>query len=255
MIQISPISAFNDNYIWLIESDNKAIVVDPGDASPVINTIEERGLQLVAILLTHHHADHVGGINQLKQTYSNVKVFGPVKEATDYSDIQLDDGDAFPLPGISTLCRVYAVPGHTLGHIAYHIGDHLFCGDTLFSGGCGRLFEGTAEQMHHSLQTLANLPADTKVYPAHEYTLANLRFAQTVEPDNQALATHFKSCESLRENGQPTLPSTIETENAINPFLRVDQITVVQSVSRYLEKSVSAPTEVFAGLRGWKDNF
>ncbi|TAA48668.1 hydroxyacylglutathione hydrolase [Corallincola spongiicola] len=255
MLQVSPIKAFNDNYIWLLHTLNGGIVVDPGDAAPVIAFLTSQQIKLKAVLLTHHHSDHVGGVAKLRQTYPDIKVYGPKAEAVEHSDIQLSHGEIIDVADTGLKLKVLAVPGHTLGHIAYYGENSLFCGDTLFSGGCGRLFEGTADQMHQSLQRLASLPDATEVYCAHEYTQANLAFAMAVEPDNLALQSYQTAVSALRQQDKPSIPSTIEQEKQINPFLRVDQITVISAVSGYLEKSVKAPSAVFAGLRSWKDNF
>lgn len=260
MLLIEPIRAFQDNYIWLLHDhhSHQACVVDPGDAAPVLEALSSRGLSLATILITHHHPDHVGGVPQLVERY-DATVYGPDSPRFRDVDVVLRDGDR-----ISILGREFAVltvPGHTLDHIAYY---HripgqppvLFAGDTLFAGGCGRLFEGTAEQMHHSLTRLAELPDDTQMFCAHEYTLANLRFALTVEPGNKALQQRLREAERLRENDVPTLPSTIALEKATNPFLRSAEPEVIAAAGQYLGKDCShaSPVDTFAAIRLWKDN-
>lgn len=247
--------AFTDNYIWLLHDGANAVVVDPGDSRPVRQALQARGLELQAILLTHHHADHVGGVMDLVQQYRPT-VYGPAHERLPVPVVSLAEGDAVELLGLR-LC-VLDVPGHTAGHIAY-LQDTahsplLFCGDTLFSAGCGRLFEGTPAQMHASLQRLAALPPDTQVCCAHEYTLANLRFAASVEPMNDEVTQHRAWCEARRAAGLPTLPSTIALERRINPFLRVHEPTVVDA-ARASGATADTGVEVFAALRRWKDRF
>lgn len=268
-ISISPIKAFNDNYIWAVTATHsrKLVLVDPGDAKPCIEYIKEHNLELAAILITHHHADHTGGINALKQ-YSvlhkhEVVVYGPANENIAELDAKLIESDRVEinLSGHSDYddelftLNVLDVPGHTAGHIAYFNNNLVFCGDTLFSGGCGRLFEGTAQQMYHSLEKLKALPSNTKVYCTHEYTLANLHFALTVEPLNLELVNYFNTVKTKRDNDQITLPSTIANELSINPFLRSDSAEVISSVQDYKNKSISKPVDVFEALRSWKDNF
>lgn len=253
---IQPIHAFTDNYIWLLHDQSHAVVVDPGDAAPVIDALQANNLSLVAILITHHHQDHIGGVEALKSYAPESTVYGPTKEAQHTVEVPMQSGSllTLPLQG-NPQAHVFDVPGHTKGHIAYLVGDALFCGDTLFCGGCGRLFEGTAAQMHASLNRFAQLPADTKVYCAHEYTLANLDFALTVDPDNPTLNALANRARRLRQAGESTLPSTIATELAINPFLRTQDSQVVQAASRYAGRTLSHTEEVFSALRRWKDEF
>ncbi|MFT5603542.1 MAG: hydroxyacylglutathione hydrolase [Paracoccaceae bacterium] len=256
MIHIEPISAFSDNYIWCLYNDaGDAVLVDPGDAVPVEAFLASRALVLSGILITHHHFDHVGGLEQLLQKRS-IPVFGPPESAPQINQA-LADGDHAQLLGIDF--EVLSVPGHTLDHIAYLAKAEspplLFCGDTLFAGGCGRLFEGTPEQMHHSLSKLQSLPAATQMYCAHEYTLANLRFAQAVEPDNIALAERLAADTARRDKNIPTVPSTIALERATNPFLRSHVDEVRNSASDYASMKFDDDVATFAAVRHWKDQF
>ncbi|AQA18926.1 hydroxyacylglutathione hydrolase [Halioglobus japonicus] len=256
MLTVRPITAFDDNYIWLISADSTgdAFVVDPGDPAPVLARLEEEGLNLTGILITHHHFDHVGGIGALREAFAPT-VYGPDNPAIDELDVVVRAGDRVDVLG--TYFDVLEVPGHTLDHIAYHSADNaqLFCGDTLFAGGCGRVFEGTPGMMHASLQQLATLPADTQVFCAHEYTLANLDFASAVEPDNQALAERITTAKSTRAAGLPTVPSTLALETATNPFMRCEAPELVDAMRRHGKLSGTTGAEVFAAVRGWKDNF
>jgi len=248
--------AFDDNYIWMLHDGHDAVVVDPGDETPVLDALRAHSLRLAAILVTHHHADHVGGVAALRQA-TQAAVYGPAGEAIPEPFVPLAGGDQLAVLG--QRFDVVDVPGHTAGHIAYV--EHgaaaeplLFCGDTLFSAGCGRLFEGTPAQMHASLQKLAALPPDSRVCCTHEYTLSNLRFAAAVEPDNAAIARHTAHCRALRAAGRPTLPSHIALELEINPFLRCTEPAVVQAAQAHGAAGRAAP-EVFAALRRWKDGF
>jgi hydroxyacylglutathione hydrolase len=248
--------AFADNLIWMLHDDVDAIVVDPGAASPVKNALRQRGLRLAAILVTHHHPDHVGGLAELQPLLQG-PIYGPAHETLPVPAHQMSHGMAFDLLGLHV--DVLDVPGHTAGHIAYVAGQAghapwLFCGDTLFSAGCGRLFEGTPAQMQQSLSRLAALPGDTRVCCAHEYTLSNLRFARTVEPNNPVLAEYEARCKALRAEGAWTLPSTIATERAVNPFLRVREPDVVASAQAHGATSTD-PVDVLAALREWKNTF
>jgi hydroxyacylglutathione hydrolase len=251
---IVPIRAFQDNYIWCLRRRATAVVVDPGDADPVLEYLSHEGLQLAAILTTHHHGDHVGGNTALLAKY-NVPVFGPAREDIPGITRKLREGDVIEVPGIGLILQVFDVPGHTAGHIAYFGEGVLFCGDTLFSCGCGRLFEGTAMQMHSSLSKLAALPGSTLVYCAHEYTLSNLRFARAADPDNPEIERREGSARTALADGRPSLPSTIESELAANPFLRSSNAEVATSASRFAGRSLTNPLEVFATLRKWKDGF
>jgi hydroxyacylglutathione hydrolase len=248
--------AFADNLIWMLHDGANALVVDPGAAAPVRNALHERGLRLAAILVTHHHPDHVGGLKELEALCQG-PVFGPAHEAMPVAVEKMSQGMAFELLGARV--EVLDVPGHTAGHVAYVVTEPghapwLFCGDTLFSGGCGRLFEGTPAQMQHSLDQLAALPGDMRVCCAHEYTLSNLRFARTVEPRNTALADYETRCKALRAEGAWTLPSTIATERAVNPFLRVREPDVVASAIAHGAAS-DGPVDILAALREWKNTF
>ena len=259
MIQIEALPAFTDNYLWLLQDPQRqqCAIVDPGDAQPVLQWLATNpDWQLTDILVTHHHADHVGGVASLKAA-TGARVWGPALENIPQRDVALEDNQHIRILGLDW--QVMHVPGHTLGHIAYYHADAqqplLLCGDTLFAAGCGRLFEGTAEQMHHSLSRLAALPDQTLVYCTHEYTLSNLRFACAVEPQNQAISQRFAEVSQLREKNLISLPTTIAREKATNPFLRSDN-PAVQAVAaqRSGEKNLSA-VAVFAAIRGWKDQF
>ena len=255
-MELIALPAFTDNYIWMLHDGTDAVVVDPGEAAPVLSALDERHLALAGILVTHHHGDHVGGVDELRSRLKGA-VHGPKRERIPEPFVAVADGDVVDVLGLRF--EVIEVPGHTAGHVAYfHAGRDgapiLFCGDTLFSGGCGRLFEGTAAQMHASLGRLAALPGETRVCCAHEYTLANLKFARAVEPGNAALARYSADCEATRTAGRPTLPSTIAVERAINPFLRCVQAEVTASARAQGARSPEG-TEVFATLRRWKNEF
>jgi hydroxyacylglutathione hydrolase len=253
MLAIHPVPAFKDNYIWVLEEGGNAVAVDPGDAAPVEDFLARRGLRLTAVLATHHHADHVGGLVPLARRWK-CPTFGPAREQVAGLDRRLAEGDRITIPGVGIALGTLDIPGHTAGHIALFGEGHVFCGDTLFACGCGRLFEGTPQQMADSLGKLARLPGDTRVYCGHEYTLANIRFAEAVEPGNRALAERKVREQAKRERGEPTLPSTIAEELATNPFLRCDQPEVIASAERHAGRKLQNPVEVFAELRAWKNN-
>jgi hydroxyacylglutathione hydrolase len=257
MLQVSPVRAFSDNYIWLIRAPadpGAAVVVDPGDDAPVEHALRESGLRLGAILVTHHHADHVGGVAALASRH-RAPVYGPAREKMPCAVQALDDGGTADLGQFGLSFSVMAVPGHTLGHIAYVGHGALFCGDTLFSAGCGRLFEGTAAQMLDSLDRIADLPDSTRVYCAHEYTLSNLRFASAVEPDNADVRDALAETRRRRERDEVTLPSTLGRERRINPFLRSREGSVRTAAERHAGRRLTTDTEVFAAVRSWKDGF
>lgn len=254
---IHAIPAFRDNYIWWLQGNDQQVVVDPGDAAPVIDALESQNAQLDAILITHHHPDHTGGIKALQARYPDVTVWGPDNPSIPGITHALKDGDLINLAGMTF--AVLAVPGHTLDHIAFYAQPDdaepiLFCGDTLFSSGCGRLFEGTPEQMFQSLQRLAALPDTTRVYCTHEYTLANLAFAQAVEPDNSDVQARLDEVQRYRASEQPSLPSTLSLEKRVNPFLRCNLAAVQAGVSSQSQVT-STPQQVFTALRAWKDSF
>jgi len=255
-MKLIPLPAFTDNYIWMLHNGQAAWVVDPGDAAPVLQALSAHSLKLHGILVTHHHLDHTGGVAKLRDA-TGACVFGPYRENMPEPLRRVAQGDTVDV--LNRSFRVIEVPGHTAGHIAYYCeawesAPVLFCGDTLFSAGCGRLFEGTPAQMLASLETLAALPGDTLVCCTHEYTLSNLKFAREVEPDNARLAAYQLACQALRAANQPTLPSTIAQERAINPFLRSDQATIQASAQRF-DPAQTAAQGVFATLRTWKNQF
>jgi hydroxyacylglutathione hydrolase len=257
MLQVSPVRAFSDNYIWLIRASDgsaAAAVVDPGDARPVEAMLERHGLALRAILVTHHHGDHVDGVQALAARHA-VPAWGPARESLPCTVQPLDDGDVVHIETLGLEFSVIAVPGHTLGHIAYTGHGAVFCGDTLFSAGCGRLFEGTPAQMLSSLDQLAALPDDTLVYCAHEYTLGNLRFAHAADPDNDDVRTALAQVTGMRDRDEITVPSTLGRERRINPFLRCREPGVRAAAERHAGRPLATPLEVFATVRGWKDGF
>lgn len=256
MLTLIPIPAFADNYLWLLHDGQQALVVDPGDAAPVQRVLQDNGLALSAILVTHHHADHTGGVNALRDA-SGAKVYGPANERIPQPFAPLVEGDSISALGLDF--QVFDVPGHTSGHIAYYTPNMngqplLFCGDTLFSGGCGRLFEGTPAQMLASLAKLAALPGHTAVCCTHEYTLSNLRFAVAADPANQELRNYQMHCENLRQQHQPTLPTSIAQELLINPFLRTRQPALISS-ARHVDAAAHDEVSVFAAIRQWKNTF
>ena len=255
-MQLIPLPAFSDNYIWMLHNGHQALVVDPGDARPVLDALERFGVTLEVILVTHHHADHTGGVNELREK-TGCTVFGPTQESMPEPLTRLSGGEQAQALG---LCfQVMDVPGHTAGHIAYYCqqvneAPLLFCGDTLFSGGCGRLFEGTPAQMLRSLKTLAALPDATLICCAHEYTLSNLKFAAVVDPGNENLADYTALCQAQRAELRPTLPSTIRKERLINPFLRTREPALIAAAQTF-DATANDDIAVFAALRQWKNSF
>ncbi len=271
MIQVYPVPAFQDNYLWLFHRRgySEAYIVDPGDAGPVLHALEQRQLKLAGILITHHHMDHIGGVKQLLQHF-DVPVYGPDCKNIPQVSHPLREGDSIKLSA-EIAFRVIEVPGHTLEHIAYFSPANatstpgegaaeeenpplLFCGDTLFAGGCGRLFEGTAAQMYASLSKLAQLPDNTQVYCAHEYTLANLNFAIAVEPDNASLQLRLDEEKQKRQEGIPTVPSSMAREKATNPFLRCLFPSIKAAAERKTGADLDTPAAVLGAVRAWKDS-
>jgi len=255
-MNLIPLPAFTDNYIWLLHDGHDALVVDPGDARPVVDALQREGLRLQAILVTHHHPDHTAGVDALRDA-TGATVWGPARERIPEPLIRVQGGDRVSALGLEF--EVIDVPGHTAGHIAYYCAASqgaplLFCGDTLFSGGCGRLFEGTPAQMLASLDALAALPGDSRVCCTHEYTLANLRFAMAAEPDNTTLSRHYATCQTLRDQQRPTLPSTLALELQINPFLR-SRLPALIKAAQAFDARASDEVSVFAALRQWKNQF
>lgn len=282
-INIITVPAFHDNYLWLFHrtENSEAWVVDPGDSQRILAALEEHKLTLSGILITHHHPDHTGGIDDLLAKFPNIPVYGPDGGSVPQVTHGLKDGDSLKLntlnhsssplnPGALNPSaannnneiefRIFALPGHTLDHIAYlhessEAAPVLFCGDTLFAGGCGRLFEGSAEQMHHSLNKLKECTDDTRVYCAHEYTLANLAFALAVEPDNETLIQRIVAAKKTREENRPTIPTTVGMEKATNPFMRSEIASIKNAAEKHSGQQLGQPSDVFAAIRQWKDNF
>jgi hydroxyacylglutathione hydrolase len=251
---VTPLPCFVDNYVWHIETSEGDWVVDPGDASVVLAHQTRRGKPLAGVLVTHHHGDHTAGIAALAEAF-NMPVYGPSEVRKDISHY-LTTEDTLTLPGLGTI-HILDVAAHTRGHIAYYLADHglLFCGDSLFSAGCGRLFEGTAADLMRVMTMLSALPAETIIFPTHEYTVANLRFAQVVEPTNQALQQYAEDVAGWRVANRPSLPTTLARELSINPFLRSHEATVIAAASDYADKTLTGGEQTLATLRAWKDVF
>ena len=254
MLKIIPLPAFNDNYIWLLQRGAFTVAVDPGDANVVADYCHRQQLQLSAILVTHCHHDHIGGVQELQQQFG-CPVYAPAHPALNMPIHALKNDDQLHLPQLELSLKVLSLPGHTREHIGYYTPGMLFCGDTLFACGCGRIFDGTAQQLHQSLQKLANLPPDTRVYCSHEYTLSNQRFALTADPDNQALQQKNRHDQALRDRQHATLPTTIAQELACNPFLRCNDAAIRDAVQRHCGKILTDSEQVFIELRRWKDGF
>lgn len=257
MLTVHPVAAFKDNYIWVIHDRNAAIVIDPGAALPVIEYLRSKQLQLIAILITHHHHDHTGGVTGLLQ-FSGVPVYGPHSKNISAITHSVLKKDEVAFPELSLTLTVIEVPGHTLDHIAYYAHqplDMLFCGDTLFACGCGRIFEGTAEQMYRSLQELSQLPDDTLIYCAHEYTLSNIKFARVVDPENDTLEAFEITAQNQRDQNIPTVPTKLGNEKSTNPFLRCENREIIASVQSHCGCLQPDPLSIFTALRNWKNNF
>lgn len=253
-MKITAIPALRDNYVWAIHDDHAAILVDPGEAAPILAWLEDRHIVPSALLVTHHHADHTGGIAALRTRYS-VPVYAPARESIPGTTHPLQGGENLVFPALGLEFSVLDTPGHTRGHLCYVGQGALFCGDTLFSCGCGRLFEGTPAQMHDALERIRALPPDTRICCAHEYTLENLDFARLVEPDNPAMQQRLDEVNELRRLGTPSLPVSLATEIATNPFLRFDQPAVVVAASQHAGHPVEPGLAAFTVLRAWRDRF
>lgn len=256
-MQVMTIPAFNDNYIWLLHQpgETACAVIDPGEAEPVIERLKAHGLQLKYILLTHHHMDHIGGVKQLKIYAPECQVIAGANIKLPFSATRVNDTDVVSLSELSCSLKVMSTPGHTLSHVVYYTDEMLFCGDTLFNCGCGRLFEGSPEQMLESLSAIAQLNPETQVYAAHEYTMANLKFALTIEPHNPLLQEHQKSMLKQRTQGLPTVPFSLASQKKLNPFMRCYELPLQQAVSYHLQVNCSTEMTTFTQLRAYKDRF
>ena len=256
MLTIEPILAFHDNYIWMIShpESKKVIIVDPGESENVLAVLRKRQLSLAAILITHHHYDHTNGIATILKNFP-APVYGPLRDVVPLCSHKLKEGDVITFPELSATFSVLDIPGHTLGHIAFVGEGVLFCGDTLFTAGCGRLFEGSVKQIVDSLAKLSSLPDDTNIYCGHEYTAANLAFAQTIEPDNPAILQRIADTNAKRAQGLPTVPASIALEKQTNPFLRCHIEKVITAAEKHCNQSLSDSVAVFAEIRQWKNHF
>lgn len=252
MFEIIAIPAFRDNYIWALRAGHEAVVVDPGDAAPVLAWLDRENVTLKAVLVTHHHQDHQGGVAELLQQLPGLSIYGPAAESIIGLNQPLAGGETLQVLGMPV--QVLSVPGHTRAHLAYLLGDALFCGDTLFGAGCGRLFEGTPEQMFAAMEKIVSLPDATRIFCAHEYTLQNLAFAVQLEPENPAIQARIQSSQALRQRGLATVPSSLADEKATNPFLRYG-VPAVAARARERNPDALLPVQVFATLRAWRDEF
>ncbi|HAV93972.1 MAG TPA: hydroxyacylglutathione hydrolase [Proteobacteria bacterium] len=255
MMQVHPIRALSTNYIWTLCTTDQTIVVDPGEAKPISDFLSSKRRNCDAILVTHHHQDHTGGIRQLQKHYPQCQVYGPYLQHLDNTYHDISKLKEKKIPQLKQKIAIIHTPGHTQDHLCYYIDGKLFCGDTLFSVGCGRLLEGSAESLYHALETIKKLPRDTILYPAHEYTLDNIRFALTIEPENEALIAHKKQVEMLCKEDKPSLPTSLELELNINPFLRADVKNVQQRVAKLIDTNTLTALETFTALRKLKDQF
>lgn len=255
MLEITPIPAFGDNYIWMLRNpgQRKVAVVDPGEGAPVVSKLQEKGLELSAVLLTHHHYDHTGGVAELLNQFPEIAVYGPLTEDIPGVNHPVSDNETIELDGIQGGFLTMEIPGHTAGHVAYYGEGALFAGDTLFSVGCGRVFEGTHHQMAEALQRLLSLPPETLLYCGHEYTLDNIGFAKWVEPENPHVLEREKESRRLRAAGEATIPTTLAQEATFNPFLRLDVPEVIAAAEKFAGHPLTNPLEIFTAIRQWKD--
>lgn len=255
-ITIEALPAFKDNYIWMLSrpDSTKCVCVDPGDAAPVLEYLDANGKQLVGILITHHHWDHTGGLDELL-AHSPIPVYGPAHDPVQHLSYRLKENDSITIAELGLTLNILDIPGHTAGHIAYYNGDVLFCGDTLFLAGCGRNFEGTHAELFASLEKLKHLPDQLQIYCAHEYTEANLAFARVVEPHNSHIKARYELVQKQRQTNQITIPATLAIEKSTNPFLRCDTEAVKASAEAHAEQKLATPVDVFQVIRRWKDAF